>query len=177
MSIDISDTDTLVHDHGKLVYHLINSIVNDTTVHDDVFQEVFLNVLRSLERFEGRSKISTWIASITVRTCYNYIRSHRKDMANYSFERFLDEGGEIAGTADPDPAEIERLGTASIVKQALDRLPLKYRLPITMFYFEDQSYREIAGALGMPIGSVKTNLYRGLRSMREGLKHERHELL
>ncbi len=177
MSINVSDTDTLVHDHGKLVYHLINRIVNDTTVHDDLFQEVFLNVLRSLERFEGRSKVSTWISSITVRTCYNYIRSHKQDTANYSFERFLEEGGELAGGADPDPAEIERVGTAGIVRRSLDRLPLKYRLPITMFYFEDQSYREIAEALEMPIGSVKTNLYRGLRAMREDLKHERQELL
>ena len=68
------DTDRLVEDHKNLVYHLIRRTVRDRTAHEEIFQEVFLNVLESLCRFEGGSKLSTWIASITVHTCYKFIQ-------------------------------------------------------------------------------------------------------
>jgi len=64
------DTDRLIEDHKNLVYHLIHRTVRDRTAHEEIFQEVFLNVLESLPRFEGRSKLSTWIASIAVHTSY-----------------------------------------------------------------------------------------------------------
>lgn len=60
------DLDRLVEDHRSLVYHVIVRVVGDRRVHDDLFQEVFLNVVRSLPTFRGRSKLSTWIASIAI---------------------------------------------------------------------------------------------------------------
>ncbi len=171
------DTDTLVDDYARLVYHLIHRIVHDVAAHDDLFQEVFLRVLANIERFEGHSKLSTWIASITIRTCYHYLRSRKRTAVQYSFDRFLEEGGDIAGGVDTDPGAIDAAQTAERIERALDRLPMKYRLPIIMFYFEEHRYREIAAALDMPVGTVKTNLYRGLRALKEELKHEREELL
>lgn len=171
------DTDALVDDYARLVYHLIHRIVHDLAAHDDLFQEVFLRILGNIERFEGRSKLSTWIASITIRTCYHYVRSRRRTATQYSFERFLEGGGDIASEVDTDPGAIDAGRTADRIERALDRLPMKYRLPIIMFYFEEQRYREIAAALEVPVGTVKTNLYRGLRALKEELKHEREELL
>jgi RNA polymerase sigma factor (sigma-70 family) len=177
MKKEYIDTDTLVDDYAKLVYHLIHRIVHDVAVHDDLFQEVFLRILGSIDRFEGRSKLSTWIASVTVRTCYHYVGSRMRRATQYSFERFLEEGGDIADGIDTDPGSIDTARRTDRITRAIDRLPMKYRLPIILFYFEEYRYREIAAALDMPIGSVKTNLYRGLRALKEELKHEREELL
>lgn len=177
MKKEYIDTGTLVDDYAKLVYHLIHRIVHDVAAHDDLFQEVFLRILGSIDRFEGRSKLSTWIASVTVRTCYHYVGSRSRTSKQYSFDRFLEEGGDIAGGVETDPGAIDTARRADRITRALDRLPMKYRIPIIMFYFEEYRYREIAAALDMPAGTVKTNLYRGLRALKEELKHEREELL
>jgi RNA polymerase sigma-70 factor (ECF subfamily) len=177
MNIDNIDIDSLLHDHERLVWHIIHRTVNDTSVHEDLFQEVFLNVIRSLDRFEGRSKLSTWIASITVRTCYNYLRRLKREEMHYSFERFLEEGGKVPGALEPDPGHVEADDRARTIEQVLNGLPLKYRLPIVLFYLENRSYREIAGVLDIPVGTVKTNLFRGLRLMKKNMGDDRDELL
>jgi DNA-directed RNA polymerase specialized sigma24 family protein len=94
------DTDRLIGDHKDLVYHLIHRTVRDRTAYEEIFQEVFLNVLESLPRFEGRSKLSTWIASIAIHTCYKFIHKAGKQERVESFGDWLERGSDPAVPSD-----------------------------------------------------------------------------
>ena len=163
------DTDRLVEDHKNLVHHLIHRTVRDTAAHEEIFQEVFLNVFESLPRFEGRSKLSTWIASITIHTCYKFIRGAGER------ERFESSEDWLGGGADPGvPSDLQENLERSEVRTRLERrlaeLPPKYALPVTLFYLEGMSYREIVEVLGVPLGTVKSHLFRGLKELRKGVE-------
>ncbi|MDH4270390.1 MAG: RNA polymerase sigma factor [Candidatus Aminicenantes bacterium] len=163
------DTDRLVEDHKNLVYHLIHRTVRDRTAHEEIFQEVFLNVLESLPRFEGRSKLSTWIASIAVHTCYKFIQKAGKRERVESFGDWLEGGPE------PDvPSDLQENLERSDVRRRLERhlgeLGPKYALPVTLFYLEGMSYQEIAEILEVPLGTVKSHLFRGLKELRKRIE-------
>jgi len=163
------DADRLVEGHKNLVYHLIHRTVRDPAAHEEIFQEVFLNVFESLPRFEGRSKLSTWIASIAVHTCYKFIRKTGER------ERFESFGDWLEGRPDPGvPSDLQENLERSDVRRRLERhlgeLAPKYALPVILFYLEGMSYKEIAEVLGVPLGTVKSCLFRGLKELRKRIE-------
>ncbi len=163
------DTDRLVEDYKNLVYHLIHRTVRDRTAHEEIFQEVFLNVLESLPRFEGRSKLSTWIASIAVHTCYKHIQKSGKRARVDSFGDWLD-GGPEPGVPSDLQENLERNDLRRRLDRHLEELPPKYALPVTLFYLEGMSYKEIAEVLAVPLGTVKSYLFRGLGELRKRIE-------
>ncbi len=163
------DTDRLVEDHKKLVYHLIHRTVRDRAAHEEIFQEVFLNVLESLPRFEGRSKLSTWIASIAVHTCYKFVQKARERERIGSFGDWLEAGPEPG--VPPDVQEsLEKDDIKRRLEWHLAKLSRKHALPVTLFYLEGMSYREIAEVLEIPLGTVKSHLFRGLKELRKSIE-------
>jgi len=163
------DTDRLVEDHKNLVYHLIRRTVRDRTAHEEIFQEVFLNVFESLPRFEGRSKLSTWIASIAVHTCYQFIHEAGKRERVESFGDWL-EGRPDPGVPSDLQENLERNDVRRRLERHLGELAPKYALPVTLFYLEGMSYKEIAEVLGVPLGTVKSCLFRGLGELRKRIE-------
>jgi RNA polymerase sigma factor (sigma-70 family) len=163
------DTDRLVEDHKNLVYHLIHRIVRDRESHEEIFQEVFLNVLESLPRFEGRSKLSTWIASIAVHTSYKFLRKASERGHVESFGDWLEGRPELGVPSDPQE-DLERRDIRLRLEEHLGELPPKYALPVSLFYLEGMSYREIAEILEVPLGTVKSHLFRGLKELRKSIE-------
>jgi len=163
------DTDRLIEDHKNLVYNLIHRTVRDRTAHEEIFQEVFLNVFDSLSRFEGRSKLSTWIASIAVHTCYKFIQKAGKRERVESFGDWL-EGEPEPGVRSDLQENLERNDVRRRLERHLGELAPKYALPVTFFYLEGMSYKEIAEILGVPLGTVKSHLFRGLRELRKSIE-------
>lgn len=160
------DVERLIEDHKDLVYHLIHRTVRDRGSHEEIFQEVFMNVLKSLPLFESRSKLSTWIASIAVHTCYQFIHKSRKEDQVESFETWLERRPEPG--VSPDVHEnYERNQVRERLEHYLQDLAPKYALPITLFYLESLSYKEIAGILNIPMGTVKSHLFRGLAELKK----------
>lgn len=170
------DTDRLVEEHKNLVYHLIHRTVRDRTIHEEIFQEVFLSVLESLPRFEGRSKLSTWIASIAVHTCYKFIRRAGKRERVESFRDWLEEGFEPGVPSDLQE-NLERSDVRRRLERHLGELAPKYALPVALFYLEGMSYQEIAEVLEIPLGTVKSHLFRGLRELRKRVEGDDDGLL
>ena len=164
--IEQQDLNNIVEKHQKLVYHLIYRIVSDRSVADDLFQEVFLNIFKSLPDFKGNSKLSTWIASLTINTCYTHFKRQKRDSRTYSLENFMDE---TAGIADSGPSISEKMERQEIneaLADALGKMSMKYRIPIVLFYLEGHSYIEISEILEIPMGTVKTHLFRGLKQLK-----------
>jgi len=132
-----------------------------------VAQEVFLQVYRQLGRFEGRSSLKTWIYRIAVNQCHNRRRFwHRR-------RRDREEGleavpAEAAGAGGgSSPYEEARLGErARRVQAALLQLSFEHRLVLVLREVEGLTCEEVAAALGVPEGTVKSRLSRAREAMR-----------
>jgi RNA polymerase sigma-70 factor (ECF subfamily) len=157
----------LVDQYKNLVYGLVYRLVPDRSQVDDLAQEVFLRVHRGLPYFRGDARLSTWIYRIVQNVCFQ-ARARRKP------DRSLDapEDGDARrpiepGGADGAFAEIE---LRDRLDKAIAQLPDQYRLLIAAHYLQGVQYEALADALNMPLGTVKTHLYRAKRRLRELLE-------
>lgn len=155
-------------DHFKhLVYGLVGRTVLDRSQTDDLAQEVFIRVYRGLPHFRGESRLSTWIYRITFNVCQQD-RQQRPALS-------LDEARE-RGVRQAEPAARDRAFTDLEVRERLDkalaRLSPDARFLIAGHYLQDVRYEDLAEALNMPLGTVKTQLHRAKRRLRELLEGE-----
>ncbi len=135
----------------------------------DTTQEIFLRIWRGLPGFRGEAKLSTWVFQIA----WNYLRAHRRKMG-----RTLQIVGEdinaaqelVDSAADTAPDPERRARATELldrVEGALQRLPEHYRVVVWLRDGEDLSYQEIADALDVPIGTVRSRLARAREALRE----------
>ena len=150
------------------VWRLARRLTNSQEEALDTTQEIFLRVWRGLPGFRGEAKLSTWVFQIA----WNYLRAYRRKMGR-SLESVTDEwpGGEdvIATARDmaPDPEQRARAAEAlDRVEAALRELPEHYRVVVWLRDGEDLSYQEIADALDLPIGTVRSRLARARDALR-----------
>jgi RNA polymerase sigma-70 factor (ECF subfamily) len=149
---------TLVERYDRAVYHLAYRTLHDTEEARDVTQEAFFKAFRSLRTFKAGAKFSTWIFAITYHACCDRL-SRRK---HYSGEELPDRADAAAG---PEQRVIA-LDEASRLRCAIDALPEKYRTVVTLFHLQGKQYEEIATVLGLPMGTVKTHLFRAKEQLR-----------
>jgi RNA polymerase sigma-70 factor (ECF subfamily) len=131
---------------------------------EDIAQEVFLKAFRSLKSFRGGSRFYTWLYRITVNTVLNTMRSQGRRQ-----ETSLDALGglEVQADADMEPAEVTaRLELARRVREAIDQLEEPYRVIIYLRELEDLSYEEIAEVVELPVGTVKSRLFRARQHLK-----------
>ncbi|MDQ2866769.1 MAG: sigma-70 family RNA polymerase sigma factor [Candidatus Eremiobacteraeota bacterium] len=152
---------TLVERYDRAVYHLAYRTLRDVEEARDATQEAFFKAYRSLHTFKTGSKFSTWIFAIVYHACCD--RLNRK-------KRYSNE--EMPDRADPGPGP-ERQAIAMDegrrLRAAIDVLPEKYRTVITLYHLQGKQYEEIAGVLGLPMGTVKTHLFRAKEQLRRTL--------
>jgi RNA polymerase sigma-70 factor, ECF subfamily len=163
----------LVALHESMVFNLSARLLGDGEEARDVAQEVFLQVYRTLGRFEGRSSLKTWIYRIVVNQCHNRRRFwHRRGRDR---EEVLDEGlpapERPAGSewqANPYQQAVQR-ERARRVQSALLGLRFDQRSVLVLREIEGLSCEEVATALGIPEGTVKSRLSRAREALREKL--------
>lgn len=160
----------VLRDHRRLVAHIVRRMVRNAEDRRDLEQEIFLRVYENLPRFQGESRLSTWIARIAYNTCLHHLE--KKRVALYG-----DLFGEEASVDDwpspgrsPAQAAHARLQSVRIAEE-IDRLPLPYGLVLTLYHFNDLGYAEIADILQMPEGTVKSYLFRARRLLRGRLEN------
>lgn len=160
----------LVAAHQHMVFGLLARTVDDPSAVEDLAQDVFLRVYRGLPYFRGDARIGTWIYRIVA----NVVAQHHA--GRRPAEPSLDERDEDGGTK-LEPGAVDRqfsdLELRERLEKALATLPPAYRLVLASHYFQDMGYEELAVALGMPLGTVKTHLHRAKRLLRERLSGER----
>ena len=128
---------------------------------EDVTQEVFVKVFRSLSRFEAAARISTWLYRIVVNACHDELRRRRRLV-------FIGDTPNVDNlTVDPhDPMwEAEEIG------RAVHALAPKFRMVVLLRYFEDLSYDQIAEVLDTSAGTVASRLHRAHAALSQTLKH------
>lgn len=155
----------LVARYGRMVGTIILRTTGRHAEVEDLTQEAFLRVFRHLPEFEGRAKLSTWICTVAQRVALDELRrtGRRPVLAD------LDTAAEPAAPDDP-AADAEQRQRDQLVRQALDSLPEKYRLPLLYVAIEGVDYQTLSTLLAMPVGTVKTNVFRGKQLLRERLE-------
>ena len=132
---------------------------------EEIAQEVFLRVHRAVEDFRGEAKLSTWLYAITSRLCLNRLASGERRMAREG-EESLER---LRGDADP-AAHVERIELEAALQRAITELPEERRIVVVLRDFEGLSYEEIAAALDLPLGTVRSRLHRARTDLKEKLE-------
>ncbi len=158
---------SLVDQFKHMVYGLIGRTVLDRSRTDDLAQEVFIRVYRGLPHFRGESRLSTWIYRIAFNACQQEHEQH----GTVSLDEAAEHGRRSAEPALRDRAFTD-LELRDRLEKALARLPAASRFLIAGHYLQGVRYEELAEALNMPLGTVKTQLHRAKRRLREMLEDE-----
>lgn len=150
--------DELVRRHKEKVRNIVYLTLNERDSADDIAQEVFITVYRSLKNFRFESQFTTWLYRITVNKCKDHLRRKTVRRIIIPFkDNQEDPGYEISP---------ENSNTSEIVRNAISKLPDKMRIPLVLKDIEGFSYQEIAETMQCEIGTVKSRIFRA----REGLK-------
>jgi RNA polymerase sigma-70 factor (ECF subfamily) len=152
----------LVDRYRAPVVRLAYRLTRDADEAKDIAQDAFFRAYRRLSEFHPDRPFSRWLFVIARNASLDALRRRRRAAA-------LGSGGEAP--QEPGPEEIAlRNDEAERVHQALEALPARYRQVLELYYGTGLRYREIADALGIPIGTVKTFLSRAKRQLRENLE-------
>src|SRR5580692_10160112 len=152
----------LLERYKDKVFRLAFSIMHNETQAEDVTQDVFVKIWKGLAGYHGGASLSTWIYTITRNTCLTELkRRDRHPTVSLQEPDMEAASGSIAAlqSADPEP------GLELDVEILLAKLPENYRRVITLFYLEQKAYEEVAQMLGLPLGTVKTLLFRAKKEL------------
>lgn len=151
----------LIMRYQKLVVHMIGRVVKVREDVEDLTQEVFVKVYNNLPKFEQKSKLSTWIASIAYRHAINYLEKKRIPLGDIEPENIKIEGYHASDR------NLMQEDLQKYVQILIDKLPPQYRLVLVMYHMEDFDYSEIQEITGMPEGTVKNYLFRARKLLKE----------
>jgi len=144
--------DLLLRRHYDRLYALCRRMTGDDADAADACQEGLMAIVRGLHGFDGRSAFGTWAYRVTANACLDELRRRRRRP-----EPGLPQGGEVASPVDVVDGAIIRLD----LDQALQTLPSEYRSAVVLRDLCGLSYDEIAHALGIPPGTVRSRIARG----------------
>jgi RNA polymerase sigma-70 factor (ECF subfamily) len=150
----------LVKRHEQAVYGMGLSFFRNRDDASDFTQEVFLKVYRSLPRFEGRSRFSTWLYRLAYNTAVNGVTRRREYHSLAEDESAVEE--------EPE-RELLRRTVREAVLTAVSELPERYRICVDLFFFYDRSYQEIEAITGFPVNTIKSHVFRAKKLLREKL--------
>jgi RNA polymerase sigma-70 factor (ECF subfamily) len=147
--------------HGSLVYGICRRALNPEQA-DEVTQDVFVSAWRGREQFDpDKGNLAAWLVGITKRRIIDHLRSERRHA-----DRRADETAHEPAT---EPA-VERITDRMLVADALRILPERARNVIELAYLHELTHHEIAERTGLPLGTVKSDIRRGLDRIRDHLE-------
>ncbi|HZB00663.1 MAG TPA: sigma-70 family RNA polymerase sigma factor [Actinomycetota bacterium] len=163
---DAGALDTLVERHQSRVYNLCLRVLGDPDEAADASQDAFVSAIRKLHTFRGEAAFTTWLHRVTVNTCYDSLRRKRRRPLLHVLD---DEGEERPDPAPPVPDHAERVGLSIDVERALRTVPDEFRVVLVMADVEDLPYDRIADILQIPVGTVKSRVFRGRAALGRAL--------
>jgi RNA polymerase sigma-70 factor (ECF subfamily) len=152
----------LVERYQSPVYNLCFRMLGNAPEAEDAAQETFVRVYKHLERYDAEQKLSSWVLAIASHYCIDRLR--RRRITWLSLEDVLPVRTEIHDTVRPEETALEKESGAE-VRDLLQELPPDYRLVITLRYWQDLSYAEIAQIVDTTESAVKSRLHRARRMM------------
>jgi RNA polymerase sigma-70 factor (ECF subfamily) len=159
----------LVESHQTRVFALLSRMVARDFV-EDLAQETFLRVFSHLRSFDpdGSARLSTWILTIATRLAIDHLRRGR-------FAPLAVAPATLHAVAEDKPASHDRRALGAAIAAEVGALPADFRAAFVLSAYHGLSYDEVAGALGVEVGTVKSRLSRAKAALREKLGEEYHD--
>jgi RNA polymerase sigma-70 factor (ECF subfamily) len=158
----------LVDQYKGLVFGLVARSVANRARAEELAQDVFLKVHKGLPYFRGESKLSTWIYRVTI----NVLSQERPDPAGTSLDALDADGDRPRLQPGSDDRAFNDLALKDRLDKAIQRLPIRYQVLVNGHYMKGMRYEDLADALNIPMGTVKTHLHRAKRQLRRLLETE-----
>lgn len=155
----------LVQRHQRRVYHLSWRMLQDEDDASESTQEAFVAAWQGLPSFRGEARFSTWLYRITYHCCLRQLevrqREHTLQAALYTEQ--------LLATRNQEQQLFERQEQLFSVREQMMQLPGKYRVVLILRHVQDRTYEEIAERLSLPVGTIKTHLFRARALLKERL--------
>jgi len=162
--------ESLVRKYKITVFNTIYSIIGNTEEAEDITQEVFLKVYTKAGSFKGKSSFSTWLYRITVNRCVDEIRKRNNKIISYETEFDEEEKLKLKNILASKEAditeELRKKELEDIIQKAMNSLPEKYRIILTLKEIEGLSYNEISQIMKISLAKVKIWLFRARQKLK-----------
>jgi RNA polymerase sigma-70 factor, ECF subfamily len=165
--------EAFMQNYQNMVFSIAMRLVADATEAQDIAQEVFLKAYEHFDQLEANPKAGGWLRTVARNLSLNHLSRYRSRWSFFS-ELFTgsdpEEGHEVEFAADATvEADLDRADRRALVERALQKLPQAHRVPLVLFHMEGLGYEEIAAKLGVSLGKVKTDIFRGREALRKVL--------
>jgi len=162
-----------MRDHQNMVFSTAMRLLANQTEAEDIAQEVFLKAFEHFDQLDNNPRAGGWLRVVTTNLSLNHLARYR---SRWSFFSEL-SGGSPDEAQEPEfPAgqtlheELDQAERRALVEQALQKLPAAQRVPLVLYHLEGLAYDEIASKLGVSLGKVKTDIFRGRQALRKKLR-------
>ena len=150
----------IVRQYWRKVFNVAYKFVGKHDEAEDLTQDIFLKIFKSLNTFDRRANFQTWLISVSRNLCIDHYRSVRKERE--TIDRDIDANELSPLSRDPGPvAALEQQDRVQLLKEAMASLPDTLRTAVLMRDIQELSYQEIADTLRLPEGTVKSRINRG----------------
>ena len=154
----------LVNRYKDLVYTLAYRMLKHREEAEEVAQDAFVKVYRSLNKFKGDSKFSTWIYKVTYNTCLDRLKKNKKHFNDVPIDEYTEHKLETIDNALEGMIKMER---SDLIKRCINKLPSESSYLLTLYYFEELSLDEMSKIIGIKSNTIKVKLYRARKKLAE----------
>lgn len=164
----------LVQRHQRRVFNLVFGMVQQYEEASEITQETFLAAWQGLPSFRGEARFSTWLHRIAYNCALKQLEQRKRDKVLQSAM----QAEQLIESRNPERADavMETHARQALVQDLLARLPEKYRVVLVLRHLQEMTYEEMAEILTMPIGTIKTHLFRARHLLKERLEAFDREL-
>ena len=175
---NVSAFSVLVERYQDMVYSLALKLLKNSGDAEEMAQDTFIKAFQKLDMYEGKSKFSTWLYSITYNACISELRKRRIQFSSLEEQRFSDQDEmKIHSYFSENKKEDQE----KYLNLALNKLPEDDQVLVTLYYYENQSMDDISAITGLTVSNIKVKIHRARKKMyellHEMLKEEMYSLL
>ena len=166
--------ESIVRLHWRKVFNVAYKFVGKHDEAEDLTQDIFLKVFKSLETFDRRANFQTWLISVSRNLCIDHYRIVRKERE--TIDRGVDPGQLTPASSDAGPhAVLEQRDRVVLLREAMQGLPDTLRTAVLLRDIQELTYQEIADRLALPEGTVKSRINRGRTELARQIRRLRDQ--
>jgi RNA polymerase sigma-70 factor (ECF subfamily) len=144
---------TLYGHHNVRVYRFALRFLNDEALAEDMVSEVFFDVWRQAERFEARSKVSTWLLAMARNKALSVLRRRSTEELDEEVAEFIED------PSDNPEVSMQKKQQASLLQECLTQLSPAHREIVDLVYYHGKTIEEVVEIIGVPVNTVKTRMF------------------
>lgn len=156
----------LYNQYHRLIRYIIYDLVKDESLTNDLTSVTFTKAFSKIDSYVNPISFEAWLKTIAVNTVIDHVRANKEQQQNYSIDN-EESSIQLEDTKIDPETEIIKYESVELLKMALKKLRSKYRNLLEMRYFSGYTYEQLSSLLGIPIGTVKSDLNKAKRKLKQ----------